>query len=158
MGELLPAYKKFVPKARLMILLKGVSNIIPPLSEADNFSLCIRLPVLGAALHCSTDNDSEADAMETAELMEDIANSMLVGLTEYVLSNDYDNRARSAAASCIHATITLGRASGKECPVIPLVTNVINPAIASAIDMVSVKDCLNFLALVVSRRLRVTFL
>jgi hypothetical protein len=153
-GELLPAYKKFVPKARLMILLKGVSNIIPPLSEADNFSLCIRLPVLGAALHCSTDNDSDGDA----ESMEDIANSMLAGLTEYVLSNDYDNRARSAAASCIHATITLGRASGKECPVIPLVTNVINPAIASAIDMVSVKDCLNFLALVVSRRLRVTFL
>jgi hypothetical protein len=157
-GDLLPAYKKFVPKARLMKLLKGVSNIIPPLSEADNFSLCIRLPVLGAALYCSTDNDSDADTMETDESMEVIANSMLAGLTEYVLSNDYDTRARSAAASCVHATITLGRARGQGCPVIPLVTNVINPAIASAIDMVSVKDCLNLLALVVSHRLCGTFL
>lgn len=135
----------------MLKMLKEVSNIIPPLSEADNFSLCVRLPVLGAALHCSTDKDSGAESMETEDSVDDIASSMLEGLAEYVLSKDYDTGARSAAASCIHATIS-SRVKG-QCPVSPLVTNVINPAISTENNVVSVKNCLNLLSLVVSRQL-----
>jgi hypothetical protein len=145
--SLLPAYRKLVPRQRVTHLLKEVSNIIPPLSEADNLKLCIRLPILGVALHGIPDKEVDGDGMGTDDSMEDLATSMLSGLTDFVMSSDYDTGARSAAASCLHAAITLSDA--KECPVRPLVTSSLNPAVAAATDIVAVKDYFNFLALMV---------
>jgi hypothetical protein len=76
---------------------------------------------------------------------------MLPELTQYVLCHGYDTTSRSAAASCIHAIITLGGRNRPACPVKPLVLDIVNPTIASAIDIISVKDCLNILALMVSK-------
>ena len=71
---MLPAYKRFVPRSCLADLVKGVSNIIPPLSEADNFSLCVKLPILGAALRSSVNGKDSAGMKESDESIEEITN------------------------------------------------------------------------------------
>jgi hypothetical protein len=134
-----------------MKLLQDVSNIIPPLSDADSFELCVKLPILAVALTGRDDTEDDMDKMETDESIEDITSSMLPGLTEYVLCHGFDTTSRSAAASCIHAIIALGGRNRPACPVKPLVLEIVNPATASAIDIISVKDCLNILALMVSK-------
>ena len=148
---MLPAYKRFVPRSCLADLVKGVSNIIPPLSEADNFSLCVKLPILGAALRSSVNGKDSAGMKESDDSIEEITGPMLAGLTEYVLSTEYDVRPRSAAASCIHATISL-TVSSDECTVVPLAKNILNPAMVSSSDASSIKHQLNLLALLVSKR------
>ena len=152
-GDLLPAYKRFVPTSSLIKLSKDVADIVPPLSEADTFALYVRLPILGAALHSSGGDDKVATQADQSESIDDIVHSMLGGLTQFVLGAEYDARARSAAASCIHATISLYGSNITACPVLPIVKDIVNPALASATSLATAKDCLNLLALLVSHGL-----
>ena len=144
---LLPAYTKFVPLDSLKKLLSTVSRILPPLSPEDNYGLCVRLPILGTILA----GYSEARTALGASLQE-MADQLLPGLTEFAMSSDYDPRARSAAASCLHAIITLVPAH-EGCPVRPLVTSMISPTMSSSPELSTIKDCVQLLAIVVSRRL-----
>jgi hypothetical protein len=143
-NNLLPAYTQFVPQRRLNTLLSAVSNIMPPLSEEDNVGLCVRLPILGTILCSYAEGGIGLEAS-----LQDTANSLLPGLAEFALGSVYDSRARSAAASCMHAAITLVPPN-KECPVRLLVTETISPVLSSASSISSVKNCLQILGLVVS--------
>ena len=148
-AHLLPAYKKTVPRQRLLHLTKEVSDIIPPLSDMDNINLFVRLPILGLALASLQNNDDSA--METEETsLHDYCISMLPGLTEYVLSDENDSRARSGAASCIFAILSFGTLDILDCPVLPLVKDTINPYISAAHDDNSVRNSLSLMALMVS--------
>jgi hypothetical protein len=152
--HLLPAYKKSVPNDTLVKLSEDVSAIVPPLSEEDSINLYIRLPILGAALaslRSYPDGDIYEDAMETDQTsLQEICIAMLPGLTEYVLAKDYDAKARSAAASCIYAILSLGNLVATDCPVKPLVKDIINRSLSSAAGHISVLDCLNLMSLMVS--------
>lgn len=75
---------------------------------------------------------------------------MLPGLTEYVLTKEYDSKARSAGASCIFAVLSLGTLVASHCPVKPLVEEVINRSLLSSADRFAVADCLNLMSLMVS--------
>jgi hypothetical protein len=156
---LLPAYQKFAPHVSVQEMVEQVAKRIPPLSDSDNVSLCVRLPLLAASLHGVIMDLPDQDAMETDEAMDDRLTEMAPALAEYVLSADYESKARSAAASCLHATITSYTRGSGDCPAIKIVTDVINPSMKAAMgkcisgdqsSVAAMKDCFNLLALVVS--------
>lgn len=158
-GFLLPAYQKFAPRKSVQGMVQQVSERIPPLSDSDNVSLCVRLPLLAASLHGVITDSLSRDAMETEEAMDNKLTEMAPALAEYVLSADYESKARSAAASCLHATITSYSRSSDDCPAIKIVTYVINPSMKASMgkcisgdqsSVAAMKDCFNLLALVVS--------
>jgi hypothetical protein len=142
-------------------MVKNVAEVLPPLSNGDNIMLCVMLPLLSAALQVHlVEAPSEAEAMDSDEAtMEDTLLSISQPLAEYALSTDYDSKARSAAASCLHATIA-SICRDRDCPALPIVTDVINTSLRSALakykaatrcsSVIAIKDSFNLLSLVVS--------
>lgn len=158
-GFLLPAYQKFAPRISVQKMMHHVAKRIPPLSDSDNVSLCVRLPLLAAFLHGVIMDLPDQDDMEMEEAMDNKLTEITPALAEYVLSSDYESKARSAAASCLHATITSYSRGSNDCPAIKIVTDVINPSMKGAMgkfkagdqsSVAAVKDCFNLFALVVS--------
>eukprot|EP00980_Cylindrotheca_fusiformis_P004458 scaffold953_cov141-Cylindrotheca_fusiformis.AAC.2 len=154
--HLLPAYERKVPDGTLVAIAKAVSDIIPPLSEADNIHLYIHLPILGAALASFQRDDFVDDnAMQTDEAsLQEICRTMLPGLTQYVLTNEHHSKARSAAASCIFAIFSHGIIDAEECPIMPLVQDVVNKGLTSSADHVTLSNHLNLLSLLASAAAR----
>ena len=171
---LLPAYQKFIPRSKAEKLVKMVSDVLPPLSDADNFNLFVKLPLLAAALHSEILEEPRAvDTIESDDDSDDTMNELLTGmapaLAEYVLCSDFDAQARSAAASCLHAVIASNDRGAKDCPASQIIKTVINPTIKSAYEKclggsspcptAVFKDCLTLYALMVSQTFScVTFL
>lgn len=121
-----------MPKLKTMI--KGVSDLMPPLSDADNLRMILMLPLLAASLHADVIVRPDPEAMDTDEdSIETLLLSLLEGLVDYALSSDQQSESRSTAASCLHAAMTkIGRTLG--CPAAPLLHKSIYPALRTAFE------------------------
>jgi hypothetical protein len=145
MLNFLPAFKASVPRKRLTQLMKMVSDILPPLSQADSFRLCVWLPILSEALHAPPDEEAE-DEMGTDDSIEEIAAILIRGLTDVTTTSDFDAETRSAAASCLYAVISLAKSS-KDCLVVPIVSSTIAPTLCTTVDPTVAQNALKILAL-----------
>lgn len=141
----LPAFKESVPRERLMQLLKMVSDILPPLSHADSFRLCVWLPILAEALHATPDEEDD-ETVEMDDSVGEIATTLIRGLTDVATTSDFDAETRSAAGSCLYAVIILSKAS-KDCLVAPIVSYSIAPTLSTTVDATAVQNALKILAL-----------
>lgn len=153
LSNLLPAYENGVPIATLLKLNSDVANSLPPLSEADRTTLSTTLPILGSALGSIEkfptfvgDSDVDPDLPS----LQEVCIGMLPGLTEFVLTADYDDNARSSAAMCMHMMLSLGNLGVKECPVKRVVEDLVEWYTSTTLDENAMIDWLNFLSLMVS--------
>lgn len=131
-------------------LLKDISDRIPPLSQADEGILIVRLPILSAALQAAESSlleevVSEIDGDEGLPVKE-----LLEGLTEYVLSDEHLSSARNAGAFCVYALLKSGFNRNLGCPAKPLLDDINNRILSSSNDLRVTRNCLNYLSLLVS--------
>jgi len=147
---LLPAYSRMVPRKRLKKLLKTISDKIPPLSEADEGILIVRLPILSAALQA-------AEAAILEEVVNEIENDdgipvteLLEGLTEYVLSKEHLTSVRNAGALCVYALLKSGFNRNLDCPTKPLLNDINDRVLYASNDLGMMRNCLNYLSLLSS--------
>mmetsp|Transcript_17018 Transcript_17018/g.19065 ORF Transcript_17018/g.19065 Transcript_17018/m.19065 type:complete len:991 (-) Transcript_17018:2749-5721(-) len=147
--SLLPAYNRLVPRERLKKLLTAISKKIPPLSQADECELLVRLPIVSAALQSADPllegvvNEIDIDeGLHVSQLLQD--------LTEYVLSANHLSTSRTAGALCVDALLKSGFNRNLDCPAKPLLIDVTKRMIASSNDLTVTKNCLNYLSLLSS--------
>ena len=138
-----------VPLTRIQKLVKAISDKIPPLSQADEGILIVRLPILSAALNA-------AEASQVEEVVSEIDGDgglqvaqLIEGLTEYALSDDHLPDSRNAAAACVYTLIKSGFNKNLDCPAKPLL-NCINNRLSSSSDIRVARICFEFLSLIVS--------
>ena len=142
----LPGFKNFVTRKRLAKMLKMLSDILPPLSQADTFRICVWLPILAEALQAPSDEEN-GDEMDVEEgPIEDMTANLIAGLTDIVTSANFDVDTRSAAGSCLFAVVVLTK-SGGECPVAPIVANSISPTLGATLDPIAADNALKIGAL-----------
>ena len=139
-----------VPRDRLKRLLKTISDKIPPLSQADEGILIVRLPLLNSALQAAEPSlleevVSEIDRDEGLQVTQ-----LLAGLTDYVLSDEHMSSARNAGAFCVHALLKSGFNRNLDCPAKPLLYDINSRILSSSNDLRVTRNCLNYLSLVVS--------
>ena len=147
---LLPAYSRLVPRKRLKKLLKTISDKIPPLSEADEGILIVRLPILSAALQAAESAVLE-EVVSEIESDEGIpVTELLGGLTEYVLSDEHLTSVRNAGALCVYALLKSGFNRNLDCPAKPLLNDINDRILSSSNDLRATRNCLNYLSLLVS--------
>jgi sulfur carrier protein ThiS len=146
-----------VPRSTAEKLVQELSQIMPPLSDADTVSLYVLLPLLSASLHGDlVESKMNEDAMETNEKkMEDLLAELSLPLAEFALGNEYEAKARAAAASCLHAAISLFSNTTADCPIQKIQVDVVNRVIRSSLaqkvsDYSSLVDALKLSALLVS--------
>ncbi len=133
-------------------LLLAVSNKVPPLSRTDEADLFVRLPLLSTALQ----NTSPSVVEETLSVINGAdkkgALVLLEGLADYVLNDEQLADSRNAAACCVHALVKSGFNRNLDCPAKPLVKVVADSILATPPKVTVVRNCLNFLSLLVSNR------
>ena len=110
----------------------------------------MRLPILSAALQAAAPSlleevVSEIDSDEGLPVTE-----LLRGLTEYVLSDEHLSSVRDAGAICVYALLKGGFNRNLNCPAKSLLDDVNNRIISSFNDFGAMRNCLNYLSLVVS--------
>ncbi len=147
-NNFLPAFSLWVPRARSTKLLKLVANILPPLSQADSFQLCVLLPLLAATLHASSD-EKDGDTMQIDESISEIASTLIPGLKDVLTTSDFDPETRSAAGACLHAFLAVAK-TNNTCPVAPIVTNAVAPTLCTTVDTVAATNVMQILALLAS--------
>ena len=140
-----------VPRERLKKLLKAISDKIPPLSQADEGVLLVRLPILSAALQSVEPSLLEEVVSEIDSDGGLPVTQLLQGLTEYVLSAEHLTNARNTGAFCVHALLKSGFNRNLNCPVKPLLIDINKRILASSNDLTVTKNCLNYLSLLVSQ-------
>ena len=131
-----------VPMTRLRQLLAMVSDILPPLSQNDNFRVCVWLPFLAEALHATPDEtkleDKMAPDVETSSLIKE--------LSDVLTSSEFDAATRSAAGACVYALVSLSTAS-LACPVEPILASSVIPTLSTTLDPRMTENSLKLLAL-----------
>ena len=147
---MLPAYNRLVPRERLKKLLQAISVKIPPLSEADEGVLIVRIPILSAALQAAEPSLLEDVLNEIDEDGELPVSQLLEGLTDYVLSDEHLANPRVAAANSVHAIVKSGINRNLGCPAKPLLDDVNNRMLSSSNNLRGRKNCLNYLSSLVS--------
>ena len=133
--------------------MKAISDKIPPLSQADEGVLIVRLPLLSAALEAADPGllqDVTSDIHSDGGLFP-AATQLLEGLTDYVLGDQQRlSSAIKAGASSVHALLKNGFDRNLDCPAKPLLDGIKHRIFASSDDHGAMKNCLNYLSLVVS--------
>jgi hypothetical protein len=81
-------------------LAKFVDKILPPLSEPDEVSLYITLPLLDASLKRSRQDSKKLESVTSATLM-----SMVEELALFSIRSDHHVHSRSSAASCLFSIL-----------------------------------------------------
>lgn len=130
--------------------MKAISDRIPPLSQADEGILIVRLPILSAALQAAEPALLEEVVGETDNDEGVPVTQLLSGLTEYVLSDEHSSSARDAGAFCVYAVIQSGFKRKFDCPAKPLLDDIKNRILSSSNDLGHTRNCLNYLSLLVS--------
>lgn len=137
------------------------SKVLPPLSDQDNHKLSVILPLLSASFECNS---------FSSQVVADQLHSISNDLVTYALSSDYDSMSRSAAASCLNASLVeFGDRTAQACPVRALLEKVVLSTLKTALGSfpakvgeatsvveiqatASLTDCLNVIGLLVSTR------
>lgn len=141
--HLLPAFRRCVPSARLQQLLSMISNILPPLSQADNFRICVWLPFLAEALLATQDTINSQD---TTSIEQEVAANLVKGLSEILIATEFDATTRSAAGSCLYSVVGLSKEI-PTCPVGPIISSSVGPIISRTRDTKVAVNSLRLLAL-----------
>jgi hypothetical protein len=136
----------------LVQLNRDVADVLPPMSEADKSTLSITLPILGSAMssidECPAIEDGDMDAGQSS--LQEVCIGMLPELTEFVMTVDNDIETRSSAAYCMHTMLSLGNLGMQECPVKPVVDDLVKRFTSAKFDQHAYTEWLNFLSLMVS--------
>lgn len=142
-ASLLPAFRAFVPRARLQRLMKMVSDPLPPLSQTDSFQICLWLPFLSEALqHMESVHSKDAKNL----IGENESGSLVSELSDVLTSPDFDNQTRSAAGACVYALVSLS-SSSQNCPVVPIISKYIIPTLSSTVHASVAANDLKLMAL-----------
>lgn len=154
-SNLLPAYENNVPVMILVQLNRDVADVLPPMSEADKSTLSTTLPILGSAFSSMDEFPAiEDSAMDTDKLpLQEVCIGMLPGLTEFILTEGNDIETKSSGAFCMHTILSFSNLSTHECPVKPVVDDLVKRFTSAKFDQHAYTDWLNLLSLVVSNEL-----
>jgi hypothetical protein len=140
--QLLPAFRCCVPVTRLQQLLKMVSDILPPLSQSDNFRICVWMPFLAEALNSKPDGENPDNIIS----LDKEATGLVTGLADVLTTTEYDADTRSAAGACLYAVVGLYKTM-QACPVERIISGSIAPTLATAVDARVTENSLRLLAL-----------
>lgn len=135
---ILDAYKSDVPEKKLLSILSRISNVLPPLSDADEVELSVFLPVLGTAL-------STLEPLVTDEMMNQLL-ELTSGLVDFSLIPDHNSVARSAASSCVYFILSRFQKNPSECRGLIILHDKLCPQLASKIQIWNQchsPDCMN---------------
>jgi hypothetical protein len=135
---ILDAYKSNIPEEKLLTVLSRISNVLPPLSDADEAELSVYLPVLGATL-------SSMDVLVTEEMMDKLM-GLTPDLVDFSMNSDHNSVARSAASSCVYFSLSRFQRNISECRGLMILHDKLCPQLVSKIQLWSQclsPDCIN---------------
>jgi hypothetical protein len=124
---ILDAYKFSLPEKKLLTILSQITNVLPPLSDADEAELSVYLPVLGTAL-------TSSELLVTDKMMDQLL-ELTSGLTDFSLNPDHNSVARSAAGSCLYFILSRFQRHPSECRGLMILHDKLCPQLVSKIQL-----------------------
>lgn len=124
---ILDAYKSNIPEKKLLTVLSRISNVLPPLSDADEAELSVYLPVLSTAL-------SSMDVLVTEEMMDKLM-ELTPDLVDFSMNSDHSLVARSAAGSCVYFSLSRFQRNISECRGLMILHDKLCPQLVSKIQL-----------------------
>lgn len=114
-------------------LVMSVEQVLPPLSDADTIKLSIALPFLSGAMegsHPATNYVAHGGLITI-----DVLRGMIGDLADFAMTSEHFPGARSHAARCLHATISIFTPrNAQECPARDVTKENVIPSLKSSID------------------------